>query len=293
MRRRAAESIMRYHDLYGPSIPELGWVPSPSYLLRRDRILRLLDAIGPCDILEIGCGAGALLHELTGKGFKCTALEASMAALNIARHANADSNAVITDKPDDSWKGRFDCLMAFEVLEHIEHDKDALRQWRQWLKPGGILLLSVPAHMSQWTASDEWAGHYRRYERTAFEALLTDECGFVIEHFESYGSPLANVIDPIRARVHARQLLRRRQDGCDDMDANSSKSGVERSVETRLYPYLCSLPGRILMRGSFLAQGVLGRMGIGKGYLLCARNAGAMEGSSGDDRQIPNSGVSA
>jgi SAM-dependent methyltransferase len=271
---------MQYHTLYGPSIPEMGWVPSPSYLLRRDRILRLLDAIAPCDTLEVGCGAGALLHELAERGFTCTALEFSAVALNIARqmNANSNSNVKISDTADYAWNGRFDCVMAFEVLEHIENDRDALMQWRKWLKPGGILLLSVPAHMRQWTASDEWAGHYRRYERKTLEALLGEECGFVIEHFESYGSPLANLIDPVRSRVHAGQLRRRTREGCDDRDTNNSRSGVERSVETRLYPYLCSFPGRALMHAAFLAQGTLGRMGIGKGYLLRARKTEARQG---------------
>jgi SAM-dependent methyltransferase len=253
-------------------------VPSPGYLLRRDRILRLLDAITPSDILEIGCGAGALLHELAELGFTCTALESSMVAQDMARQMNANSNVKITDTPDNAWNDRFDCVMAFEVLEHIENDRDALMQWRKWLKPGGVLLLSVPAHMRQWTASDERAGHYRRYERKALEALLCEEEGFVIEHLESYGSPLANLMDPIRARVHAGQLRRRKQEGCDDRDTNNSRSGVERSVEARLYPCLCSFPGRVLMHGSFLAQGTLGRMGIGKGYLLRARKAEAWQG---------------
>ncbi len=162
--------------------------------------------------------------------------------------------------------------MAFEVLEHIEDDRAALAQWRQWLKPGGNLLLSVPAHMSQWTASDEWAGHYRRYERQGLESLVA-ECGYAIDHLEAYGSPLANLIDPIRARVHARQLSRRRREGIGGKDVGSSLSGVERPVEMRLYPHLCSIPGRLLMRSSFLAQGVLGKFGIGKGYMLRARKA--------------------
>lgn len=266
---------MQHHRLYGPGFPEMGWVPSPSYLLRRDRILRLIDRFEPCDVLEVGCGAGALTHELARKGFKCVALETSPAALEIARHANRRTGAMIVDHADDSWHERFDGLMAFEVLEHIEDDRAALTRWRQWLKPGGTALLSVPANMSKWTASDEWAGHYRRYERNSLVALV-EECGFVIEHFECYGSPLGNIIDPIRARVHARQLRERGREGQDDMGANTSKSGVERGVEMRLYPYLCSLPGILLMRASYLAQSLLGKIGIGRGYLLLARKTEAV-----------------
>jgi SAM-dependent methyltransferase len=263
---------MQYDELYGPSVLEMGWVPSPSYLMRRDRILRQIATIEPCDVLEVGCGAGALLHELAKKGFQCTAIEASAAALRIARHANANPVAFVTGAPGRDWSGRFDCLMAFEVLEHIEDDRAALVQWSEWMKPGATLLLSVPARMSKWTASDDWAGHYRRYERDALEALLRRN-GFTVEHFEAYGAPLGTLIDPVRARVHARQLRARRLAGAGDMEENTAGSGVERSVETRLYPFLCSAPGRAVMRTSFLAQGMLGSMGIGQGYLLRARKA--------------------
>lgn len=261
---------MHNHPVYGPSIPESGWVPSPSYLLRRNRILKLLETMAPCKVLEVGCGAGGLIHELSRKGFSCTALESSPQALQVARSLNAQSDVRITDKPDPSWQHNFDCIMAFEVLEHIEQDREALLQWRNWLKPDGTLFLSVPAHMAQWSASDEWAGHYRRYEKPDL-ASLVEGCGFIIEHFETYGSPLANLIDPIRARVHARELRKHRQKGAHDKAANSARSGIERSTEVRLYPYLCSLPGRLIMGSAFMAQALLGRMGIGKGYLLRAR----------------------
>lgn len=260
---------MVIHHLYGPSAPELGWVPAPSYLLRRHRIMHILDKVEPCDTLEVGCGAGALLYELAEKGFRCTALETSAAALDIANKIHADSGVSIVNEPNDQWRGRFDYVLAFEVLEHIEDDKMALAQWFQWLKPGGKLLLSVPAQMRYWTASDEWAGHYRRYEREELESLVVD-CGYTIGHLEAYGSPLANVIDPIRARVHARQMSRRRHEGIHGKAVGSSLSGVERPVETRLFPYLCSIPGVLLMRGSFFAQGILGSFGIGKGYMILA-----------------------
>lgn len=242
--------------------------------------MKLLHSIDPCEILEVGCGAGALIHELAIRNFKCSALEPSREALKIARHLNSNLNIDITGTPRNTWTNRFDCLMAFEVLEHIENDKAALTQWRQWVKPGGIFLLSVPAHKHHWTASDEWAGHYRRYELEELEALLIDECGFTIEHIEIYGSPLGNIIDPIRSRIHAKKLAQRELDGCNDKNLNGLKSGIERSLESRLYPYICSFSGRLLMRGSFLAQGILGSIGIGKSYLLRARKPGSKVGAA-------------
>src|SRR3546814_20907381 len=95
--------------------------------------------------------------------------------------------------------------MAFEVLEHIEDDHAALRQWLGWLKPGGILLMSVPAHPSQWNAADVWAGHFRRYRKRELLGLV-EENGLELEHVECMGFPLANITERMQARGIERAL---------------------------------------------------------------------------------------
>jgi SAM-dependent methyltransferase len=96
----------------------------------------------------------------------------------------------------------FDCLVALEVLEHIEDDAAALKLWRTWLKPGGLIVLSVPAHMRHWTAADDAGGHYRRYERDGLNALM-HAAGITIELSWNFGFPLT------AATVPARRLLYR------------------------------------------------------------------------------------
>lgn len=259
----------------------MGWAPSPSYLMRRDRILKQLVPGSRNAILEVGCGAGVLLHELSARGHCCTALETSDSALRIARYVNEAQGTTIAEQPDEAWVDRFDFVLAFEVLEHIEDDRAALMQWRNWLRPGGILLLSVPAKMKKWTASDVWAGHFRRYEIEGLKQLV-HQCGFEVEHVEAYGGGLGTLIDPVRARVHARQLLRRKQEGMDDVQSHTALSGVERTLENRMYPCLCSRPGQLLMRLAFLVQAMLGRFGVGQGYLLKARRPATEHAGSSD-----------
>lgn len=258
---------MEYHSLYGPSVPEKGWVPAPSFLLRRDRVLRLLTGASPGLLLEIGCGAGTLLHELSRKGYKTEAMETSTAALEIASYVNS-GEATIYSTPQAHWEAKFDYLLSFEVLEHIEDDHNTLAQWYSWLKPGGKIILSVPAHMKKWTASDIWAGHYRRYEMKQLVDLMTAS-GFSIENIETYGFPLSNALLPLRARVHARELARRAELG-DDRAHNNDLSGVDRSAESRLYPLLKSLPGTIAMRLALFLQDLSVKKDWGTGYLVLA-----------------------
>jgi len=59
----------------------------------------------------------------------------------------------------------FDLVSAFDVIEHCDPDSTVLAEFYRVLRPGGRLLLSVPAYAWAWTNHDVRAGHYRRYTR--------------------------------------------------------------------------------------------------------------------------------
>ena len=254
---------------YGPVIPEKAWAPSPRYLLRRDRVNNYMKKQPPGTLLEIGCGAGALLYEYSLRGFTCTALELSADAREMARSLNG-SRVAIHEVGQSDWNHAFDCLFAFEVLEHIEEDRQALSLWRSWLKPDGLIGISVPSHMRKWTASDTWAGHYRRYERDDLIHLFTSS-GFRVERLESYGFPLANLVNPFRTLIHVKSLSRREKQNTNERSINNELSGIERRTETKYFPILCSAPGRLFMKLAFALQSWSVNTDWGNGYLLFAR----------------------
>lgn len=256
----------------GPAAPEHGWVPAPRYLLRRALILRELRTISPCDTLEIGPGAGMLLHELDARGFHCSALEMSEAARAVATDLARDAGRDILfyEQPQPSWETRFSLVMAFEVLEHIEHDLDALTEWRTWLKPGGTLLLSVPCHMKKWNPSDVWAGHFRRYERAALTELARS-AGFEVERILCYGFPLANLAEKVRARSYAPEVDETKDSTAQGKHDNSARSGIDRRHVMKWYPLLRSPLGKLGLRGADLAQRPFLGAELGNGYLLRAR----------------------
>lgn len=261
------------HDkLLGPAFPEQGWVPAPRYLMRRARILELMQGRPPGSILEVGPGAGTLLVEFAARGFRCEALESSAEARELASTiiASTGQSVELHEKPRPEWKGHFDYVFAFDVLEHIEEDAAALAQWRSWLKPGGHLVLSVPARMALWTAGDEWAGHFRRYEKAGLTMLL-DTCALDVETFECYGFPLTNITERVSASAYRKQIIAAAHSGEENRQQNNDRSGIDRRPHLRLYPLLRSLPGRLALRFFFAVQKLFLRTDQGSGYVLRAR----------------------
>lgn len=263
---------MQYCEQFGIAVPELGWVPAPTYILRRALILDTVAGLPPGSLVEVGCGSGALLFDLARLGFCGIGIEPSLRARHIASQLLAARNDIFVIREDlAEVSGRvFDYLFAFEVLEHIENDVEALRTWADFVKPGGTILLSVPALKSLWSSSDVWAGHHRRYERNELE-MKVNEAGFVIDAIYSYGWPLSNLIDPIRSWVHGRKL---KSEGSHSSKKaiveRSLQSGVERSVEVRLYPLYAGFLGRMLFSFSIFLQKRFLFSDRGTGYLLRA-----------------------
>lgn len=264
---------MKHNRIYGVSAAEKGWVPSPSYLLRRNRVLKLIGEFPPGRLLEVGCGAGGLLNDLSDIGFNCEAYDSSPSAYELASYINnGNSNVKIFSEAQSGWDEAFDYCVALEVLEHIEDDMEALKRWIGWIKPGGRFLLSVPAHQKRWSDDDVWAGHYRRYERNGLIGLL-EQAGFLVDYVESYGFPLSNVVDPVRVYYHSKELKRKGRSKSDDatVAAGTARSGTERPLESRLYPMLTSWFGRSTMLAAFFMQGLFSGTDLGTGYITVAR----------------------
>ena len=68
---------------------------------------------------------------------------------------------------------RFDLITALDVVEHMEDDRQAVDEMFAMLRPGGKLIITVPASMKLWDRHDEINGHYRRYSRKTLRELIS------------------------------------------------------------------------------------------------------------------------
>lgn len=267
-----AQHQVTISPLFGVVAPSLGWVPPPRFLLRRARVLRMLGG-GPLGkLLEVGCGAGALLHEMAGSSDEAVGIETSRQARSIAEAIAlcGGGKQHVVDAPADGWNSTFDLICAFEVLEHIENDHAALQVWVNWLRAGGRICISVPAHRSRWNAGDEWAGHWRRYDRGDVERLV-GSAGLELERVECYGFPLGNITEAYGARYY-RQMLAEKAATASRAEA-TSQSGVDRTYYLRRFHRMDSLIGRGALRVATLLQSMAMGTDLGCGYLVLARKA--------------------
>jgi 2-polyprenyl-3-methyl-5-hydroxy-6-metoxy-1,4-benzoquinol methylase len=99
------------------------------------------------DVLELGCGAGAMTRAMAGIGCKVVGVEMDPVAAEHARpHADqvVVGDLVTLDLAAELGEGRFDVLVFGDVLEHLPDPLAALRTTRSLLRPGGHIVLSVP-----------------------------------------------------------------------------------------------------------------------------------------------------
>lgn len=206
MSPQAYEDMARVQDRHW-------WFAARREILREQ--LRALRLPTDAQILEVGSGTGANLALLAQFG-SVTGLEMSAEAIASARSRGLEQPGRVTLRqgrcPEDlaSLQQSFDLVCLFDVLEHIDNDREALEALRASLKPGGRILISVPAYQWLWSGHDEALHHRRRY-RLGELAKLCADCGLAVttsSYFNTVLFPVAVV-----GRVMDRLLGRRQSSG--------------------------------------------------------------------------------
>ncbi|MEA2232184.1 MAG: hypothetical protein QOD83_2000 [Solirubrobacteraceae bacterium] len=157
----------------------------------RRRVLRAtLDGLAlpwPCAILDAGCGSGRTLDELSDYG-DAWGVDLSREAVNATRARGHEASlAEVEDLPFPD--ASFDLVTCLDVIEHTPDDRRTLSELRRVTRPGGALVVTVPAHPSLWSAHDEANRHYRRYTRRALIAAAV-EAGWAVDENTYFNAAL-------------------------------------------------------------------------------------------------------
>ena len=178
---------------------------APNAWLRFDVVRRMLPP-GVTDVLEIGCGQGAFGARLAQR-YHYLGVEPDPSSFAVAQQRiNAIGHGEVRNVAVEALGDeQFDLVCAFEVLEHLEDDAGAVKEWAARLRAGGWLLLSVPAHQRRYGPWDELVGHFRRYDPAAMATLLANS-GFTDIAIRQYGFPLGFVLETGRNAVGRRRV---------------------------------------------------------------------------------------
>ena len=158
----------------------------------RRRIIRAeLDRIplaSGAHVLDAGCGSGRTLEEL-GRYGEVHGIELNPEAADVAR-ARGRGEVLVGRLEALPWdEDTFDLITCLDVIEHTPDDRVTLRELRRVCKPGGWLLVTVPAYQALWSLHDVANHHYRRYgRRTLRSAALA--AGWTVVRMSSFNTLL-------------------------------------------------------------------------------------------------------
>ena len=135
-----------------------------------DEVIDDLRLPARASILDAGCGSGRNMIELARHG-AVTGVELSSTSVCVARERGVGEviEGSVLEMPFDA--GSFDLAASLDVIEHLQDDLAALRELRRVVKPGGALLVTVPAYQWLWSGHDEINHHFRRYTRRSLQRV--------------------------------------------------------------------------------------------------------------------------
>jgi len=121
-------------------------------------------SVAPQRALEIGCGSGVARMMLERDlGVPVDGCDLNRAALEMAEPGRGRLLSYDIMDLESSMLQRYDAVFMLDVLEHIPADAAFLAAALKHLRPGGIIVVNVPASMMFFSQYDRVAGHVRRY----------------------------------------------------------------------------------------------------------------------------------
>lgn len=218
-------------------------------------LLRHLRIGPPARVLDAGCGWGTTFLALERAGYRVTGMDVSRRALE--RLARPGRDLVVADltRPIPNGLDVHDAVLALDVIEHIDDDREAVQGLARLVRPGGVVVVSVPARPDLFTEFDAIQGHRRRYLPGMLRAAF-DGTALEVERVFWWGQWLL-------------PMIRRQRAGAKRAHPNDSPAEIYRRY-LRLPPWPAS---RLLDIGFRLERerAIAGKLATGTSLFAVAR----------------------
>ena len=200
-------------------------------------------------ILDAGCGTGQMTKLLEGYG-DAVGLDLAPEAINYAKIRGVKNlvQGSITEPPFEP--GSFDLVVSLDVIEHVDNDMQILAGLLDIVRPGGHLVVTVPAFQMLWSEHDEINHHKRRYRVPQLRHLV-QEAGFEVTRITYCNTTLYL---PVLALRKGKAFLRKLRGASSTPNPESDLVFYPKLVNEALYQVM-RLENRI-MRGRDLPFGV-------------------------------------
>lgn len=149
---------------------------------RRRLVRQLIASYAParsCRLLDAGCGTGGTMQRVADLG-EIHGCDYSEYALQFCRQRGFTLLSAASVMALPYLDTCCDVVISCDVLEHLTDDVVAIREMLRLLRPGGVLILTVPAHQFLWSEHDEALRHQRRYSARELRRQL-EEAGARVE----------------------------------------------------------------------------------------------------------------
>jgi SAM-dependent methyltransferase len=180
----------------------------PWWQARARLVIAILSQRGvtpPARILDAGCGWGTTLEALEAAGYDTSGLDVSRQALERLEKPQrklieADLTRALV--PAAGSVRAYDAIVALDVIEHLDDDRAALASLARLLRPGGTLVVSVPALPELFSEFDRVQGHRRRYLPESLRAAFI-AADLTVERIFWWGGWLVPLFRARRSRMLA------------------------------------------------------------------------------------------
>jgi SAM-dependent methyltransferase len=156
-------------------------------------------------LADIGAGTGAFAQEMA-KSCRVVAVddyEESLAVLRRRLPPESVKSGSCTSVPIES--NTCDFVTALDVLEHVEDDRVGFSELVRICKPGGTIIVTVPAMMCLWSDWDVSLHHHRRYDASSLRDLAAGHVIDVINlnYMNFWVFPMVWIVRKLRAILGA------------------------------------------------------------------------------------------